>query len=146
MPENLHDVLEQLKQMGLILVVASNPIYPRIAMEKRLLWVDVDVRHFDLVTHMENMNFVKPDEGYYQQICSKIGVLPEHCLMVGNDPGNDMAAAGANMKTYLTTDGGAIDYNSLILANDQYRQNPMNVRPDFTGPLAGIIDAVRELS
>jgi len=145
MPDNLHEVLKQLKQMGLILVVASNPIYPRIGIEKRLAWVDVDIRYFELVTHMENMNFVKPDMAYYQQICSKIGVLPEHCLMVGNDPGNDMAAAGVNMKTYLTTDGGAIDYSSLSLANDQNRQDPVNLRPDFSGPLAGIIEAVRQL-
>ena len=144
-PDDLHDVLKQLKQMGLILVVASNPIYPRIAIEKRLFWVDLDIRYFELVTHMENMNFVKPDTAYYQQICSKIGVLPEQCLMVGNDPGNDMAAAGVNMKTYLTTEGGTINYDSLTLTNDQYRQDPVNVRPDFSGPLAGIIEAVRQL-
>ena len=144
-PDNLHDVLEQLKQMGLTLVVASNPIYPRIAMEKRLVWGDVDIPYFELVTHMENMNFVKPDKAYYKQICSKIGVLPEYCLMVGNDPGNDMAAAGVKMKTYLATDGGTADYDSLSPTNDQYRQNPMNLKPDFSGPLAGIIEAVRQL-
>jgi FMN phosphatase YigB (HAD superfamily) len=145
MPDNLHDVLEQLKQIGLTLVVASNPIYPRIAMEKRLAWVDVDTHHFALVTHMENMNFVKPDAAYYRQICTKIGVLPEHCLMVGNDPRNDMAAAGVNMKTYLTTDGGTVDYDSLTLTNERNRKDQVNVRPDFTGPLAGIIEAVRQL-
>ena len=141
----LHDILEQLKQMGLTLVVASNPIYPRIAMEKRLVWGDVDIPYFELVTHMENMNFVKPDKAYYKQIYSKIGVLPEYCLMVGNDPGNDMAAAGVKMKTYLATDGGTADYDSLSPTNDQYRQNPMNLKPDFSGPLAGIIEAVRQL-
>jgi len=144
-PDKLQTVLEELKQMGLILVVASNPIYPPIAMEKRLAWVDVDIRYFDLVTHMENMNFVKPDTTYYRQICTKLGVLPEHCLMIGNDPVNDMAAAGIDMKTYLTTEGGTIDYGSLAMNNDHRQQDSVNLKPDFSGPLAGIIEAVRQL-
>jgi HAD superfamily hydrolase (TIGR01549 family) len=141
-PEKLHSVLRELKQMGLRLIVASNPIYPCIAIEKRLVWVDVDPNDFELVTHMENMNFVKPDRGYYRQICNRLGVLPEHCLMVGNDPRNDMAAAGINIKTYLTTDGGTTDYGSLSLQDDQQEQNSLSYKPGFKGPLSRVIEVV----
>ena len=144
-PENLDAVLKELKQRGLKLVVASNPIYPHIAIEKRLAWVDVDHDDFELVTHMENMNFVKPNLAYYQQICTKLDLLPEHCLMVGNDPGNDMASSGIGIKTYLTTDGGTTDYSSLSLKSDQQEQNSTNFRPNFVGPLAGVIEVIRKL-
>ena len=130
-PYMLHTVLEELKQMGLRLVIASNPIYPRIAFEKRLAWVGVDPHYFELITHMENMNFVKPDTAYYQQICSILDVLPEHCLMVGNDPGNDMAAAGINIKTYLTTDGETTDYSSLSTRDGQAKKDSENFKPDY---------------
>ena len=144
-PIKLHEVLKQLKQMGLRLVVASNPIYPRIAIEKRLAWIDVDPNDFELITHMENMNFVKPDTAYYQQICNMLGVLPEQCLMVGNDLRNDMSAAGINIKTFLTTDGGTTDYGSLSSKDDQQKQNSVSFKPDFIGPLAGVIEVIRNL-
>ena len=144
-PENLYTVLKELEQIGLRLVVASNPIYPRIAIEKRLVWVGVDPNDFELITHMENMNFVKPAPGYYQQICNMLGVLPENCLMIGNDPQNDMTAAGLNIRTFLTTDGGTTDYGSLSSKNDQQEQNSTNLKPDFIGPLANVIEVVRKL-
>jgi HAD superfamily hydrolase (TIGR01549 family) len=144
-PDKLHDVLEELKSTGLRLVVASNPIYPRIAFEKRLAWVGVDPNDFELITHMKNMNFVKPDKAYYRQICSILDVLPEYCLMVGNDPENDMAAAGINIKTYLTTDGETTDYSSLSVKEDSAQQDSVNLKPDFSGPLAGIIELVGKL-
>jgi HAD superfamily hydrolase (TIGR01549 family) len=144
-PDKLYEVLKELKQMGLRLVIASNPIYPRIAMEKRLCWVKVDPDDFELITHMENMNFVKPDADYYLQICNMLGVLPENCLMVGNDPESDMAAAGINIRTYLTTDGGTTDYGSLSLEDDQQEQNSVSHKPDFKGSLSDVIHAVRLL-
>ena len=65
--------------------------------------------------------------------------------MVGNDPENDMAEAGINMKIYLTTDGGNFDYSSISLNNEHQQQDSVNIRPDFCGPLAAVIDSVRQL-
>lgn len=65
--------------------------------------------------------------------------------MVGNDPENDMAEAGINIRTYLTTDGGTTDYNSLSLNNEHQQEDSVNIRPDFCGPLAAVIDSVRQL-
>lgn len=144
-PKKLHTVLEQLKAMGLKLVLASNPVYPCIAMEKRLGWVDIDPSIFDLITHIENMNFVKPTTKYYRQICTKLDEAPANCLMVGNDPKNDIAAAGIKMKTYLTTDGGTTDYSSLSLKDDPEVRGSESVKADFNGPLAGVLGAVHKL-
>ncbi len=143
---DLHATLEQLQRMGIKLVLASNPLFPRIALEKRLGWVGVDGASFDFITHMENMSYVKPHTGYYRQICDQIESPPQKCMMVGNDAVNDMSAAQAGLKTYLTTEAGEIDYSSLRLADMPRLPKRRMPRPDFKGPLAGVVGVVRRLS
>jgi FMN phosphatase YigB (HAD superfamily) len=91
------------------------------------------------------MSFVKPRLEYYLQICEKIGEAPGNCLMVGNDPINDMVAGVTGMKTYLTTEVGEIDYTSLrfTVAEDSAPRH-MHA-PDFGGPFADVASVVEEL-
>jgi FMN phosphatase YigB (HAD superfamily) len=145
-PSGLDHVLGALQERGLKLVVASNPIFPLLVQEKRMAWGGVDRYHFDLVTSIENMSFVKPRVEYYLQICEKIGEAPADCLMVGNDPVNDMVAAKAGIKTFLTTEAGKIDYTSLALTGDKPGRTDPIPPPDFTGPFAEVIGAVRRLA
>ena len=74
-----------------------------------------------------------------------LAVPPEQCLMVGNDPLNDMAAGAAGMKTYLTTDGKQVDYTSLQMTVDQ-KNPPVPILPDFTGPLRDVPRIARRLA
>jgi FMN phosphatase YigB (HAD superfamily) len=145
-PLGLDHVLGALQERGLKLVVASNPIFPLTVQRKRMAWGGVDRYRFDLVTSIENMSFVKPRVEYYGQICEKIGEAPANCLMVGNDPVNDMVATGAGIKTFLTTDVGEIDYASLTLAGDKPGRSAPIPPPDFTGPFAEVIAAVCRLA
>ena len=142
----LHAVLDRLQRRPLKLVMASNPIYPLIAMEKRMAWAGIETGRFQLLTHMVNMSFVKPRKGYYRQICEAIGEPPEMCLMVGNDPVNDMAAARAGLKTYRTTDAGVVDYASLNLTHGMPVRPPDIPPPDFSGPFADVPLAVATLT
>jgi FMN phosphatase YigB (HAD superfamily) len=142
-PHNLHPVLAQLRAMGLIVAVATNPIYPLSAVETRMRWAGLEAETFDLVTHLENMCFVKPQTGYYRQICDLIATPPEACLMAGNDPVNDMAAAHTGMHTFRTTDVQADQ--SLSLTMTESDDHPV---PDNTGPfseLAQIVEAACHL-
>ncbi len=68
-------------------VVATNPLFPLIAIEARLEWggLPVDQYNFALVTAYENMHAAKPQPAYYTEILAKIGCAPEEALMVGND-------------------------------------------------------------
>ena len=106
-------------------MVASNPIFPQIAQIKRLQWAGIDSRRFTLFTHIENMNFVKPRRLYYGRICSLINVPADRCIMIGNDPVNDMVAGEIGMRTFLTTEAGQIDYASLALTG--LRTKPLPV-------------------
>jgi FMN phosphatase YigB (HAD superfamily) len=144
-PDGLHDSLARWRQDGLKLVVASNPVFPIIALEKRMAWAGIDKFSFDLATHIENMSYVKPRLEYYLQISEMIGEASGDCLMVGNDPVNDMAAKAAGMKTFLTTEAGVIDYTSVTLGEEQRRRPQPIPPPDFSGPFAAVASAVQQL-
>jgi len=144
-PPGLNDVLHLLGKTELKLVLASNPIFPRIAQEKRLAWAGIDPDCFQLFTHIENMSFVKPNPAYFRQVCDMIDVPPEACLMVGNDRIADMAAGQAGIKTYLTTDADDFRYRSLSLADNESGQAEDVRGVDFIGPFSGVPEAVRKL-
>lgn len=82
-------------QNNLDVVIATNPLFPRIAIEARLAWAGLPVDQYDfpLVTTYENMHATKPQPAYYSEILDRIGVQPAQALMVGNDWENDIEPA-----------------------------------------------------
>jgi FMN phosphatase YigB (HAD superfamily) len=142
-PAGAREMLLQLREKSLKLVIASNPLWPSIAQNKRLAWAGLGDLQFDLVTHIENMTGCKPQVEYYHEICSKIGEGPEACLMVGNDPVNDMVVATVGMKTYLVTD---VEASGLEVSQTGHRMALSDIpKPDFEGPLLGVPKAVNDL-
>lgn len=103
---------------GLSVVVATNPLFPRIAIEHRLAWAGLPVSEFDfaLVTTYENMHAAKPQPAYYREILSVVGVEARQALMAGDDWRNDMMpAAEAGLHTYwIAPDDAAPADPSLI--------------------------------
>ncbi len=140
-PAGLGELLDHLVAWNLKLVVASNPIFPQVAQRKRLHWGSIDSRRFALFTHIDNMNYVKPRTGYYRQICSLIHTPADRCLMIGNDPVNDMVAGEIGMRTFLTTEAGRIDYASLALTGRRTKPLPV---PDHRGTLADVLAVVAD--
>lgn len=145
-PPTGREVFVKLKRTGVKLVIASNPIWPLVVQIKRLSWAGIGDLHFDLVTHIENMSYCKPRIEYYQEICRIIAEKPEMCLMVGNDPVNDMIVARIGMKTFLITDGAEIDDSALELSRSIRNDNPIEIPTlDFKGTLSDVPDAVETL-
>jgi len=101
----IKDILESSKRNGLITVLASNPIFPAIAVEKRLQWIELNADTFDLITTMEEFHYCKPDPRYYTEVCTKIGVDPEQCVMIGNDHKMDKACEKTGMKFIHVSEG-----------------------------------------
>ena len=97
-------VIEFLKQKEIHVVLATNPIFPAIATEKRIGWAGLVTEDFELYTTYENSKYCKPNLEYYKEIVNKLDVKPEECLMVGNDVGDDMVAEKIGMKVFLLTD------------------------------------------
>lgn len=88
-------------QMGLKMAVATKPIFPLEAVVSRIRWAGLDEGDFEYYTCYENSGYSKPNPEYYRAVAKAIGVLPEECLMVGNDVNEDMTAEEAGMKVFL---------------------------------------------
>ncbi len=98
------ETVQALHARGLHLTLATNPLFPRIAIEKRCRWAGVEPSLFDHITVYENSSFSKPNPDYYREILQKTGFAPEECVMVGNDVGDDMIAETLGMRVFLLTD------------------------------------------
>lgn len=98
------DLLKDLKARKIRLVLATNPIFPALATEKRIRWAGLDPNDFEWYTTYENAHYSKPNPAYYAEIFSKLSVQPEECLMVGNDVADDMVAASLATNVFLLTD------------------------------------------
>jgi HAD superfamily hydrolase (TIGR01549 family) len=88
---------------GLQVVIATNPMFPRTAVESRLAWAGIPATDFpfSLITTYENMHATKPHPAYYQEIMNRVGCKPEHALMVGDDWQRDIEpAASLGLATY----------------------------------------------
>lgn len=96
--------VKELKEKGLRVVLASNPLFPMPAQLNRIRWAGVDPEDFEVITSYEDSVYCKPNPMYYKALTGQLGVSPEECLMIGNDAQEDMAAAEIGMKVFLMTD------------------------------------------
>lgn len=89
---------------GYYVVLATNPLFPACAVDSRLGWIGLNKDDFKHITHYGNSTFCKPNKDYYREVLSAIGKSPEECLMVGNNPAEDMVASKLGMDVFLVTD------------------------------------------
>lgn len=97
-------LLTRLQQKGYHITIATSPLYPAIATHSRLRWAGLDTLAFPLVTTFDQFHYAKPHPGYYLEVCEKLGVSPQDCIMVGNDVEEDGAAHAVGMEMILVTD------------------------------------------
>ncbi len=95
------EILKECRAAGIPLVLATNPVFPAFMIDARLAWGELERSMFSHLTSFENSCFCKPHAGYFREISELLGVAAEHCLMVGNDPNQDMAAVAIGMQTFL---------------------------------------------
>jgi len=97
-------LVRSLRDKGYTVVLATNPLFPSCAVSTRLGWIGLTQEDFLLTTHYENSTFSKPNLKYFEEIYTKIQKAPEQCLMVGNNPVDDMSAAKTGAEVFLVTD------------------------------------------
>ena len=86
--------------LGLRVAIATNPIFPEVAIRQRMAWAGVSGLDIPLVTTFELMHACKPSPDYFLETASLLGVAPADCLMVGDDPQLDLPASNVGMSTY----------------------------------------------
>lgn len=96
------ELIAAARAAGIRLAVATNPIFPRRAIEHRIDWAGLDAADFDLITCYETMHSTKPHPGYFREILDLLGVRAGEALMAGNHLSDDIAGAQqAGLKTFL---------------------------------------------
>lgn len=100
----VREIIGLLKEKGIDLVLATNPLFPKNAINYRIQWAGLNPDDFIFITSYENMHACKPSIQYFQEILDIIGRSAEECMMVGNDVQEDMIAAKLGMKTFLLED------------------------------------------
>lgn len=102
--ENVLEAVRILKEKGYQCVIVTNPMFPKIAIEKRIAWTGLNRDDFSYVTSFEKNTACKPQLKLYEEVLSELGLQVEDCLMVGNDIEEDMIVAQMGMDHYLITD------------------------------------------
>ena len=99
------ELVHSLKARGIRVILATNPLFPRIATEKRIRWAGLEPEDFEFFTAFEDIGFCKPNPAYYKEVLRRAELDATDCLMVGNDVAEDMmAGAVAGLRGFLLTD------------------------------------------
>lgn len=98
-------LLDVLQRKGYDIVLATNPVFPRQAVLKRLRWAGIDARHFRMITDLGSSYSAKPQLSYYMGILDRLELAPEDSLMIGNDACDDILPTwDLGMRPYFLTD------------------------------------------
>ena len=97
--EGADALIESLLEQGLLVAVATNPLYPESAIHGRLRWAGLAdyINEFAFITHSENMRFAKPQPEYYAEVVARVGIEPVEALVVGDSEVNDIVASAARL-------------------------------------------------
>lgn len=99
------ELVHTLKAKGIRVILATNPLFPRIATRKRIRWAGLEPEDFEFYTTYEDIGYCKPNPDYYTEVLRRAGLDAADCLMVGNDVAEDMmAGAKAGLRGFLLTD------------------------------------------
>ncbi len=96
-------LIESSLNRGWKVVLATNPIFPRVVVDARVSWGGMDGDAFYHVAAYETAHFCKPRPLFFKEILDRLQIPAEACLMVGNDTVHDLAASQVGIQTCLLT-------------------------------------------
>lgn len=97
-------VVREARARGLRLALATNPIYPRSVVVERMAWAGLDAGDVDVIACLEDCRSTKPHPAHFRELAALLGLDPEQCLMVGDDPDQDLPARDTGMAVHLVGD------------------------------------------
>lgn len=101
----MQEAVRVLKAKGYRTAVTTNPLFPKFALVKRLIWGGFGEKDFETVTSYETSRFSKPNPKYYTEVIAGLGMTAEETLVVGNDYEEDIRAGKqAGLTTFYLTD------------------------------------------
>ena len=95
------------------LILATNPVWKEEIVRLRIRWANIDPLLFRSMTHSEKMHACKPSPEYYREILFQEALRHDQCMLIGNDPKQDLPATRVGIPVFILTDSPVMD--SLIL-------------------------------
>jgi HAD superfamily hydrolase (TIGR01549 family) len=103
-----YEVIATAFNLGYRVVIATNPYFPAIAVQERLVWAGIHGFPYAKVTNYENSHFAKPDPRYFLEIVDELDCQPAETLVVG-DEAMDMVAGLIECQTFLVNSAATIE-------------------------------------
>lgn len=129
------DLVERAMARGHRVVVATNPLFPRVAILERLRWalLPPETYPFTLIPDYETFHFCKPNPAFLAEILATLQWPEGSAVMIGNSAEEDILPAETlGLPTYWVN---ASSHPSSI------QQHPLSCQ----GPLAGVLDWLNEI-
>lgn len=131
----LHPIAKDLLKLAsnhFQLVAATNPLFPTIANETRFSQTGLDTFPWLEITSAEDYHFAKPHIEFYEELLVRIDKKRSECMIIGDDPINDMVAGRLGIRTFLVkTDGRA--FANIIKTDPKYENIDFPI--DYIGTL-----------
>lgn len=103
------EMVETAFERGYRIAIATNPLFPRSAIEQRLAWAGLPPHRypFELVSAYDRFHFAKPDPAYFAEFLGYLHWPESGVVMVGDDLQRDILSASAlGVPTYwIQADG-----------------------------------------
>lgn len=97
-------LIKELKEKGYNIILATNPIFPKVATLNRIKWANLNPDDFTYISTYENSSYCKPNIKYYEEIINKLNLNKEECLMIGNDTKEDYAITKLDIPCIILKD------------------------------------------
>lgn len=97
-------IIDYLKSKGYIIILATNPLFPKICTYERISWAGLSYKDFDYITTYENCTYCKPKKEYYLEIFNKLNLDMNNAVMIGNDLMDDFYYLPSEIDKVLITD------------------------------------------
>ena len=102
--ERVLSAVRQLKHKGYRLILATNPLFPRVATNTRIAWAGLEPGDFEYISYYDNSHYCKPNPKYFIEILNRLELKASECYIVGNDIVEDMGAVALGFKGFLVLD------------------------------------------
>lgn len=124
--------IESLKDKGYLMIIATNPLFPKKAIMHRIRWAGLDPEDFTYISSYEENHFCKPQIKFYEELLQIVDKNPNECMMVGNDVQEDLVAGKLGMKTFL-------------IKNHLLHRTGDEIKADYQGNYTDFYNFVQEL-
>ena len=101
----VREIIKCCKDNGLLTILSTNPIFPRIGTLTRMDFIGLNEDDFDYITTYENSNYSKPNPKYFKMLLDKFNLQPSEVILFGNNTYEDGDCSNAvGIKCYMVGD------------------------------------------